>query len=129
MLINTYFKTLRKEKLMMVINWITVLVSLVITYIFAFVIVNINLTVLSITILLAGRCMLSELMLAKIIRIKVCRDVFLEGVSTVVFVTTAWYMNDIYGLLTFIIAYCIYLFVKRKDADEIFRLLLMLFRS
>ncbi|MDD4564164.1 MAG: hypothetical protein PHE79_01565 [Eubacteriales bacterium] len=122
MLINTYFKTLRKEKLMMVLNWITVGISFLSTYICIFILKNLTLTVLSITFLLAFKCILSEIMLARIININVYGDIVLEFCMTIIFITSGWFLGNIYGLVSYFAAYTIYLLIKRKDVAGALRL-------
>lgn len=124
MLINTYFKTLRKEKLMMVLNWTTVCLSLITTYIFIFVLENLSLTVLSITLLLVFKCILSEVMLSKIININVWKDIFLELILTAIFIASAWFLGNSYGLAIYSIAYVTYILIKKQDVQETFRLVI-----
>lgn len=115
MLTNTYLKTLRKEKLMLLINLLTVVLSLGLTFINVFLIKNLNLTVLSITILLAFRSIIAELYIEKTLKIKVKVDIILEVLMTVVFISISWYFPNYAASFVYMIAYLVYLFVKKND--------------
>lgn len=128
MLINTYLKTLRKEKLMMTLNWTAVFMSLITTYFCIVIFGNLTMSVLSITLLLAFRCILSEVFLAREINIIVGIDIILEVTITIIFIITAWFMGNIYGFLVFGASYVTYLLIKRKDVKETLRLLLTVAR-
>lgn len=121
LLINTYLKTLRKEKMMLVINLITVGMGLVITGLSVFLMNNLNFTILLITILLAFRSIFSELYLSKILKIKVKKDIILEIAMTVVFIAASWYLDIYLGLVTYLIAYIIYLIIKKNEIVHLFK--------
>lgn len=128
MLINTYFKTLRKEKMMMIINWTTVVLSLIISFVSIFMLEHLTWTVLSITILLAFKCVLSEIMLSRIINIRIFKDIFLELALTVIFMVSAWFLGNLYGLLAYCLAYGVYLIIKKIEVKETFELALATLR-
>lgn len=115
LLVNTYLKTLRKEKLMLVINLITVGISLVTTSIIVFIFNNFNLTILSITFLLALRCVVAELALARILKIQVKKDIILEISMTIVFIVVSWNLNNSIAMIVYFISYLLYLFIKKNE--------------
>lgn len=115
LLINTYLKTLRREKVMLKINLISMLMSLVMTYITTQLFVNLDIAILNIVILLAIRSALAESYLAKELNIKVKKDIILEVLLTIVFILTGWILNSWMTMLIYGIAYFIYLIIKRKD--------------
>lgn len=115
LLINTYFKTLRKEKLMLQINIVSLGLSLVVTGITTLLLKNLNLAIVSIVIVLAFRSILAEVKLSKILSISVSKDILLELSLTLIFILSGWFINSWHTVLVYIIAYCIYIFIKRKD--------------
>ncbi|WP_279620824.1 hypothetical protein NQ126_004565 [Priestia megaterium] len=115
MLINTYLKTLRKEKYMLVVNLITVGVSLLLTSISVFVLNSLPLTILTLLFLLAFRSIVAELFLARILKVSVKKDIILETVMTIIFVAVSWYLSSMLALVIYISAYVIYLVIKKKD--------------
>lgn len=115
LLINSYLKTLRREKVMLKINLISMCISIVITFISTQIVSNLNLAVLNIVILLATRSIYSEIYLAKELKIRVKKDILLEVSLTIVFILTGWFVNSLMTMPIYGMAYIIYLFIKRKD--------------
>lgn len=119
LLVNTYFKTLRKEKLLLKINIITLSLSIFITIVNTIILRNLDLTVISIVGLLAFRCIIAERELAKIIRVPVEKDILWELGITVTFIFTGWVINSIIGAIIFIIVYLIYVLLKKHELNAI----------
>ncbi|MCB2293925.1 hypothetical protein LGK95_10370 [Clostridium algoriphilum] len=115
LLINTYLKTLRKEKLMLKINLIALALSLMITFVTTILLKNLNLAIAAIVILLAFRCALAEMFLSKILKISLYKDVVLELTMTLIFILTGWFINSWFVVLIYAVAYIMYLTIKRKD--------------
>jgi O-antigen/teichoic acid export membrane protein len=115
LLINTYLKTLRKEKLILKINLVLLVFSLMITFITTIILKNLDLAVLSVVILLALRCILAEVLLSKMLGISMYKDIALEIVMTLIFILTGWFINSWLASLVYVVAYLIYLTIKRKD--------------
>ncbi len=115
LLINTYFKSQRMEKALLFINISTFILSLIISFITCRIIHSLDYTVLSIIVLLAFRCIISEMILSKSINIKVKKDILLELLLVSIFIYTSWQIGGFKSMLIYFSAYIIYLFVKRKD--------------
>ena len=115
MLIETYMKTLRKEKWLLLVNVTTVSLSVVITLITTYWLHNLDLAVASIVFLLAFRCVFAELLLSTVLDVNVKTDIVLELALTIVFVGASWFVGGIAGLAIYAVAYLIYLFIKRND--------------
>lgn len=124
MLVNTYMKTLRKERVLLNINIITVLLSGIVTVITCFWLHNLSLSIFSIVILLAFRCIFAELLLSKYIKINVKNDILIESILTGIFIYSSWYISGIIGVILYLIAYIIYLVIKRKDIKNLSDLLI-----
>ncbi|EKN71334.1 polysaccharide transporter [Neobacillus bataviensis LMG 21833] len=120
LLINTYLKTLRKEKWMLTINIVSVLFSLVLTAFFTIVFKNLSFAIVSIVILLAFRCAIAEVYLSKILNISVQKDIILELVMTLVFILTGWFLSPGIGIVSYLFGYLLYLLIKRKDINTTF---------
>jgi len=119
LLINTYLKNLRKEKTIMVINIVTLLLSLVVTAITAFGFHNLDMAMVSIVLILAFRCIFAELLLSKYIDIHVKSDIMVELIMTVIFICASWFVGGLAGLLLYFIAYYIYVYWKRNEVKNI----------
>lgn len=115
MLIETYMKTLRKEKWLLVVNVTTVLLSVVTTLITTYWLHNLDLAVASIVFLLAFRCVFAELLLSTVLNVNVKTDIVLELALTIIFIGASWFVGGIAGLAIYAVAYLIYLFIKRND--------------
>uniref|UniRef100_UPI003AB6EF6E lipopolysaccharide biosynthesis protein n=1 Tax=Allofournierella sp. TaxID=1940256 RepID=UPI003AB6EF6E len=119
MLIATYMKALRKEKWLLLVNIATLILSIVITIVTVFWQHNLNLAVASIVFVLAFRCVFAELLLSTTMEIYVHRDILLELLLTIVFIISSWFVGGLKGLVFYVVAYFAYLFVKRKDIEEL----------
>jgi O-antigen/teichoic acid export membrane protein len=115
LLINTYLKTLRKEKLMLKINLISLVLSVIITFVNTALLRNLNLAIVSIVVLLAFRCVLAEMFLSKIFKISLYKDMILELTVTLIFILTGWFVNSWLGVLLYAVTYITYLLIKKKD--------------
>ncbi|WP_462405919.1 MATE family efflux transporter [Gracilibacillus sp. Marseille-QA3620] len=118
LLINTYLKTLRKEKVIMYVNLISVFLSLFTTVIFTILLRNLTLTVLSIVILIAFRCILAEVLLSKILHVTVHYDIFLEVLLSAIFILTGWFVGSWEGIVLYLFSYLIYLFLRKREISE-----------
>ncbi|MFC4322620.1 lipopolysaccharide biosynthesis protein [Litchfieldia salsa] len=115
LLTNTYLKTLRKEKAMLRINIISLFMSVIITLFTTIIFQDLNLSIFSIVFLLAVRSILAELYLSKLLGIPIYKDILLESLMTLCFISTAWYINSWVTVILYVVAYLIYLTIKRKD--------------
>lgn len=123
MLIETYLKTLRYEGILLKINILTVGLSFFISLVTTYVLHNLTLSVLSIVMLLAFRCILSEKILANRININVDLNIFMEIVLVLVFISSNWFIGGIYSLIIYAIFYFIYLLIIKKDLKKIILIL------
>ena len=113
LLLNTYFKALRKENLLLMINVMSVLLSLIVTILTINILNSVDLAIFAIVFLLAFRCYLSEFMLLKIVKINGNKDIIYELIMSVLFILLNWYIGGISGVIIYIFIYFVYLFLKR----------------
>lgn len=118
MLIATYLKALRKEKLILIINCLAVALSVVGAIIAALWLRNLTLTILMIVLVLALRAIIAEVLLAKIIPIKFKKDIALELTLTTVFILAGWFVGGLMGMFIYIISYVAYLLIKKSDIKK-----------
>lgn len=121
LLCNTYFKVLRKEKTLLFVNVIAMLVSLLLCSFGAYIIKNINFVIVAMTLAIAFRSIMSELILAKQMGEKIILDVFMESVLTFTFMAATWFLKPWFAWCIFFIIYFFYLIFNYKK----FHLLLM----
>lgn len=118
LLVNTYLKTLRKEKLILNVNILSVLLSLIITFITVFIMKSLTFSVLSIVFLLAFRCIISELILARYLNVSVIKDILIENLLVVVFIYSGWIIQGSAGFSIYFVAFFLYLVYKKKEIYE-----------
>ncbi|WP_303837437.1 lipopolysaccharide biosynthesis protein [Ruminococcus flavefaciens] len=115
MLIETFLKTIRKEKSMLLMNGITVFLSVVLTIITVFVIHDLDAAVFSIVFLVAFRSVLGELLLSKFSKIDIVKNMIAEIIATTLFVVFNYFVGGWLGFGLYFIAFLIYLIIFRND--------------
>lgn len=123
LLINTYMKALRMEKQIFRINVIVLILSCISTFILAVVLNNLELTVMSIVVLLATRSIIAEIVLSKAINVSVMKDIVIEAALTILFIITGWFINSWLSAIIYVSAYLIYIFWKKNTIISIKKLL------
>jgi len=120
LLINTYLKTLRKEKTILFVNVLTLALSLILSLFVIFVVGNLNLTVGLILVSLAFRCNLAEIFLCKDMNIKIGNSTALETLVTLLFIfSNLWFGGSIYSFISYAIVYIIYfLFIHKSFVNN-----------
>ena len=121
LLINTFLKVLRKENLLLLINFISVFISAILSVVSVLIFKNIELSILTITIVLGFRCLLAEIIISKLFNIKVFNNFIFEALLVIVFVFTGWYIDNFLSTLIYLVFLLIYLYSKKKTLIELFR--------
>ncbi|TXT18487.1 MAG: heteropolysaccharide repeat-containing protein [Erysipelotrichaceae bacterium] len=115
LLVNTFFKTIRAEAKLLHFNVITLALSVILTIISTIVLHNLELSIVSILVLLATRCILSELWITHKLGIDIRIEIVKEALMTIGFVISSLVLNPLDGWLVFTLLYVIYLITKRKS--------------
>ena len=115
LLVNTYFKALRKEKLIAQINFVTFVLSVLVTIVTTFFLKNLDMAVFSITFLFAVRSVVSEIYLSRILKVSLLRDVLLELIIIFIFIALSWFINTYVIVFLYSLVYMCYLIIKRND--------------
>lgn len=115
LLINTYLKTLRKEKEMLKINMMCTGLSLILTYITTQVFMKLDFAILNIVILLIVRAALAELYLAKELNIRVKKDLIFEVLLTSIFIASGWYIDSWFVVIIYGVSYLGYLWISKES--------------
>lgn len=109
MLYNTYFKVLREERSLLLINVVSFMVSAILVVLGGFVFNNLFVVILSMLFAIAFRSVLAEVILSGKMKIKVDRAVLLEIGFVIIFIITAWFCSMLTAFLLDLAAYAIYL--------------------
>lgn len=118
LLINTYLKSLRKEKLMLKINFISVVISIVTTVFTVVVMHNLDFAILSIVGLYAFRSILAEYYLGKILNLKLTKEIILELCIVSIFMGISWNINNWNCMILYGVTYLIFIGVNRKNIKD-----------
>ena len=116
LLINTYLKSLRKEKTILMVNVMTLSFSLVASLVIIFVIGNLNLAVGLILLSLAFRCNLAEYFLCRGMKLPVGYRQLVETILTIAFIfSNIWFGGDFISLGIYSLIYVIYLLYVHRS--------------
>ncbi len=115
LLISTYLKTLRQEKVILIVNIATLLLSVLLSYFFVFILNNIYITVIGIIICIAFRSIFAEIFLTKKLDIDLRFDIFLETLLTFSFIGLNLLSNSIISFCLYLLMYLLFIFIKRKS--------------
>lgn len=115
LLLNTYMKTLRREKYLLLFNITVMMISIVLTFINTFVLNSLELTIVSIVVLLAIRSIVIEFYLSYVIKISVFKNIFTEFCLIILFILSSWYIQSWHTFLVFSFGLLVYLLLKRKE--------------
>lgn len=108
LLINTYLKAMRKEKILCVVNVLTVVLSVIVSYSIVFLIGNLNLAILCIPYLLTFRCVALEYYIEKKLGIQLMKDAMIEIGITTCFILFSWYLDSWIGVMAYFCIYIVY---------------------
>lgn len=125
MICNTYFKVLRKEKILLRVNLASMLVSLILSLIGGFVVKNIYFIVISMVIAIAFRSIVSEIYLCKLLKEnnKVISYILQEIIIVIIFMLSAWFLSPLKALIIITLSYLLYLIINIRNIKKVFNLL------
>jgi O-antigen/teichoic acid export membrane protein len=116
LLTNTYLKTLRKEKLMLKINLVSLILSVLITFVTTILLQNLILAIMSITFIVAFRAIFADWYLSKILSISVKKEAIIVLLVTLSFSLVGWMIvNWWISLILYFFAYMIYMTLMRRE--------------
>lgn len=115
MIINPYMKRLRQEKAMLKINIMTLSISVLLTYITAVIINNLNLVLISIVVVYAFRCIISEIYIAKFIKVDIKKYIFEELIISFIFILINSLINSWISYFINLICFGIYIYINRRN--------------
>lgn len=129
LLVSTFLKTLRKEKVILKANVISLLISILLSLISVFLLNNLILTIMSIMISLAARCIIAEILLMNIMKLNIKYNLIFELILTVVFIYTNLFLSNSSGFFVYLIAVFIFIISRLKQIKESFFDLFKLLKS
>jgi hypothetical protein len=124
LLCTTYFKVLRKEKMLLFVNFVACFFSLVLCCIGGFVLKSIDAIVFFMLIAVTLRYILSEFYLAKVFQRHFVKDLLSELLLITVFVSASWYLPSGWSFVIVFVLYIFYLFYHKNKTKKVFGRLL-----
>lgn len=120
LLVNTYLKTIRKEKTILFVNVMTLVVTFVSSLIVIFLIKNLLLAVGLIIFSLAFRCNLAEIFLSKYLNIKIANRLIIENLLTIGFILSNIIFSQWISLFVYIVLYLVFLIINAGSIKKSF---------
>ncbi len=114
LLVNTYFKALRREKWLLLANAATVILSAVLSYVTIFWLRSITLAMVAVVILFAFRCVFCEVLLGRLLHLHLLRDTLLEFVACAAFMCVSTMLPLLPAMGIYLLVYGCYLLCKRQ---------------
>lgn len=115
LLLNTYFKAIREEKYILVVNTIAATISIILTTIFAYGMHNLILTISVIPVVLGLRCIIAEQIIGKLLMISNLRSICFEIGVFIIFVICNWCIGGLKGFIIYVIMFIIYMVYNKKE--------------
>lgn len=111
LLLNTYLKAMRQEKLIFKINFLTTIISIFMAIISVVFLKNLSFSVLSIVILLSFRSTLLELKVTRLLNLNIFKDLFLEFIMVLIFICGNIFLDMRISLILYLISLMVYYFI------------------
>lgn len=122
LLLNTYYKALRKEKQLLYVNVLTVILSLLFTFTSTTILKSIDFAIFSISLLLAFRCYFLEYLLFNSLELYIFNESILEIIVCLAFVIFNWFIGGSEGMLLYLLVFIIFLFFKRDSLNTMLKI-------
>lgn len=113
-LIITFLKALRKEKKILQINIIALLMSCIVSTTVIYGMKNLELAVLTILFVSMFKCILAEIILSKILNVSMIIEMIIEILIAIVFVYANWFVGGIKGFILYMIVFLCYFVINYK---------------
>ena len=114
-LCTTYFKVIREEKKLMIINVISLLSSFVLSLIGGYIAQNMEIIVFGMVLTIIVRSVVSETVLSKIMHISISLNTWIEIILSIVFVGCASILDVKVGFFIYCLCYLTYLCVNYRS--------------
>ena len=113
LLTNNYLKALRKERGILKINIISFMVSLILYFIFSFIVQSLYWLLISMVITIALNSILAEQSVARELQLKIKKEQFEEIAVAIAFILIVSKCEMLYGFILFITIALLYFYVNR----------------
>lgn len=130
MIINTYYKALRMENLLLKINIVSVFISIIYTYIAGFNLHNLELTILGITFVSLIRCVSLEIIISKTLNLQLKRIIISETSLMLFFILiNSIISKTMWSFILYVMSILIYCIIEFQNLTKSFKYLCVLIRN
>ncbi|MGR8829886.1 hypothetical protein [Leuconostoc citreum] len=112
---NTFLKVLRMEKQLMLINILTLIMSLILTSVSVGLFHNLSLTILVIVLVMAMRSILSEWYIGQHVDTSFSYEILIETTVVGIFIASTWSLSSTMALIIYSITIVFYLLLKFRS--------------
>lgn len=120
LLLTTYLKLIRREKKILLINILTVVVSVILTGISVFVFENLTLTVIAIVVILGARCVFAELYLGNCLCLNMWKSIVMEVSISICFMYSSWIIGGRQGVICYLCSFIIIIMFNIRQLKNFF---------
>lgn len=113
--INTFLKTLRKEKAMLIINISMACLSALLAFVAVFIFKNLYAAVFLIVVMSATKCIVSEVYLSKNISISAVKPIAIELIFSTAFIIFNWFIQGVVGFALYVLLFSAYVFFVKEQ--------------
>lgn len=120
LLSNTFLKVLRKERFLLIINIISMGISILLALISGLIVKNINLILISMVIAVTFRSVISEIYLAKILEKNIfysIKSLILEIFIVIIFMIVSWNLSSFKAFVIMLLVYIVYIFINKESIE------------
>lgn len=123
LLTNNYLKVFRKERIMLVVNLISIALGAAAFSLCAYVFDNLFAVLVSVVCVIMFNSILSEICVLRVIKVKIIKDFILEIIMTVGFILSASLLNLWQGCLVYAGLFALYCIVNYKSVIATFKMI------
>lgn len=120
LLTNNYLKAYRKERMMLIVNLISILVALLLFSVCVFLFENLTALLICVVLVIMLRSVASEVIVMRLIGDRFILDFITEGIMTVAFIVSASAFDLFWGFCIYAAALVAYLVYNRKTIRRFF---------
>lgn len=124
LLVSTYLKALRKEKTLLHVNIIGLCISFILTFICAYVLHILDLTVFSIIVVIALRNIIAEIVLNRTLGLNLLKETFLELIVVFSFVFSNYFFTGYISFFIYLGIYILYLICIKNQLNASYRFII-----
>lgn len=118
-LLNTFLKSLRKEKSILIINLFMVIISMFYTYLFTSIFKSIDLLVFGIVLLIGIRTLITKIYVLHLLDMNVFKfEYYSEFLIVILYLFIIALFNNVFGILLNILIYIFFIILNRKRIKE-----------